>query len=423
MLKRLDETGLSARATVLERTTGELLVTWLTPLLREYETIEQLEAAGAQWVYGDNPDATRALIKARDEDLGERVCALWPFEAFAVELAVDDFADHFEELWYPASDDVWLLSLHHRRFVVLSHDELLLYGDLGGPTALARPRAARPLVTRGEAVGRAPRARLRRSCEAGILADHFLDADARGKPGSRDVADRLARLLAGARPGRAAGSASSPRRATSAGRAAARSATWCWRPSSRRSWPRLRRTPGSSSRATRAPTGVLGYWVRKLADGGLVAALTATSPPRLAHPDGGPPLTGTSPLAIAIPSSDGDPVVADVSMAKATHGDVLIGKAPPEDLVPFGGDQAHKAFALAVGLQLLVDALAGDGLGAVLLVARPEADPVPAFRNLAGRRAPPRRPLTPPCVPRAQGLPCSAGRSCPVREGCESLCA
>ena len=63
---------------------------------------------------------------------------------------------------------------------------------------------------------------------------------------------------------------------------------------------------------------------------------------------------------------------------------------PSEDaLVPFGGDQAHKAFALAVGLQLLVDALAGDGLGAVLVVARPEADPVPALRErAAGARLP-----------------------------------
>jgi LDH2 family malate/lactate/ureidoglycolate dehydrogenase len=132
------------------------------------------------------------------------------------------------------------------------------------------------------------------------------------------------------------------------------------------------------------PTGVLGLWARSLAEGGLVAALTATSPPRLPHPDGGPPLTGTNPLAIAIPSSDGRPVVADVSMGKVTHGDVLAGTASPEDLVPFGGEQAHKAFALAVGLQLLVDALAGEGHGAVLLVARPEADPVPAFRDRAG---------------------------------------
>ncbi len=132
------------------------------------------------------------------------------------------------------------------------------------------------------------------------------------------------------------------------------------------------------------PTGVLGYWVRKLAEGGLVSALTATSPARLAHPDGGPKLTGTNPLAIGIPSSGGDPIVVDVSMGRVTHGDVLAGSAAAEDLVPFGGDQAHKAFALAVGFQLLVGVLAGDGFGAVLLVAQPEADPVPAFRERAG---------------------------------------
>jgi (2R)-3-sulfolactate dehydrogenase (NADP+) len=137
------------------------------------------------------------------------------------------------------------------------------------------------------------------------------------------------------------------------------------------------------------PTGVLGYWGRRLAYGGLVAALTATSPRRLAHPDGGPALTGTNPLAIAVPSSDGDPVVADVSMGAVTHGDVLAGRVSAEELVPFGGEQSHKAFALAVGLELLVGALAGPEHGVVLVVARPEHDPVPALRELAaGRRLP-----------------------------------
>ena len=131
------------------------------------------------------------------------------------------------------------------------------------------------------------------------------------------------------------------------------------------------------------PTGTLGYWVRRLADGGLVAALTATSPKRLAHPDGGPPLVGTNPLAIAIPSSDGSPVVADVSMGAVTAGDVLVGRATEDELVPFGGKDAHKAFALAVGLELLVGALAGPEDGAVLVVARPDHDPVPALRALA----------------------------------------
>jgi len=132
------------------------------------------------------------------------------------------------------------------------------------------------------------------------------------------------------------------------------------------------------------PTGFLGHYVRRLAEGGLVAALTATSPPRLAHPEGGPKLAGTNPLALAIPSSDGKPLVADVSMGQVTYGDVLGGDASAEELVPFGGEHAHKAFALALGLQLFVDALTGsDDYGAVLVVARPEGDPVPALRDRA----------------------------------------
>jgi len=131
------------------------------------------------------------------------------------------------------------------------------------------------------------------------------------------------------------------------------------------------------------PTGMLGHWTRKLADGGLVAVLTATSPPRLGHPEGGPPLAGTNPLSIAVPSSDGAPVVADVSMGRVTYGDVIAGRATEGELVPFGGEHAHKAFALAVGLQLFVDALAGDGYGAVLLVAQPAADPVAGLRRQA----------------------------------------
>jgi LDH2 family malate/lactate/ureidoglycolate dehydrogenase len=132
------------------------------------------------------------------------------------------------------------------------------------------------------------------------------------------------------------------------------------------------------------PTGMLGHYVRRLADGGLIGVLTASSPARLGHPAGGPKLAGTNPLAIGIPSSVSEPVVVDVSMGAVTWGDVVAGLAQKEELVPFGGEQAHKAFALALGLQLLVDSLVRDaGHGAMLLVARPEADPVPALRELA----------------------------------------
>lgn len=219
--------------------------------------------------------------------------------------------------------------------------------------------------------------------DARTLADHFLDAEARGKAGhglSRiDWLETLPDIDPTARPHRLV----------------AEEGYQLWEGRGALGYLTLAaicdaqlESPPANARIVVAkecfPTGMLGHWVRRLAEGGLVALLTATSPRRLAPPEGGPKLAGTNPLAIGIPSSDGQTIVADVSMAKVTHGEVLAGIASPEDVVPFGGEQAHKAFALAVGLQLLVDSLAGERHGAVMLVARPDADPVPAFRELAG---------------------------------------
>jgi L-2-hydroxycarboxylate dehydrogenase (NAD+) len=219
--------------------------------------------------------------------------------------------------------------------------------------------------------------------DTAVLVDHFLDAERRGKTGHGlariDWLETLPNVDPTARPERVLAEPGFERwdgrgalgYLTLAAICAAQTAD-----------------PPAHARVIVAshcfPTGILGHWARKLADGGLVAALTATSPRRLAHPDGGPKLAGTNPLAIGIPSSDGRPVICDVSMGRVTYGDVLAGLKSEDELVPFGADQAHKGFALALGLQLFVDALAGDGYGAVLLVAAPAADPVPGLRERAG---------------------------------------
>lgn len=218
---------------------------------------------------------------------------------------------------------------------------------------------------------------------AEVLADHFLDADARGKRGHGltrvDWLETLPDLQPTAEPARVIAEPGFERWDGNGALGYLTLAAIC---------DAQLVDPPQRARVVVAancfPTGMLGYWARKLANGGLVAALTATSPPRLGHPDGGPPLTGTNPLAIGIPSSDGRPVVSDVSMGRVTYGAVLAGEASADELVPFGGEQAHKAFALAVGLQLLVDSLTGGGYGAILFVARPEADPVPSLRARAG---------------------------------------
>jgi (2R)-3-sulfolactate dehydrogenase (NADP+) len=224
--------------------------------------------------------------------------------------------------------------------------------------------------------------------DAAVLADHFLDAERRGKAGHGlarvDWLTTLDGLDAAALPARIVAEQSFERWDGQGALGYLTLAAICD--------AQLAEPPPRARVVVAAncfPTGMLGYWVRRLAEGGLAAALTATSPPRLAHPDGGEPIVGTTPLAIGIPSSDSKPLVADVSMGRVTHGDVIAGLAQPEELVPFGGEQAHKAFALAVGLQLFVEALGVETYGALLVVAPPEADPVPAFRALAeGLRLP-----------------------------------
>jgi LDH2 family malate/lactate/ureidoglycolate dehydrogenase len=215
-----------------------------------------------------------------------------------------------------------------------------------------------------------------------LLADHFLDADARGKEAHGTV--RIAwlegqRLDPEALPCRLVAEPGYERWDGGGALGYLALAAICR--------AQLAGPPGRARVVVASrcfPTGMLGYWVRWLAGEGLTALLTATSPRRLGHPDGGPALAGTNPVAVGVPSSDGRPLVADVSMGRVTHGDVLLGRAAEADLVPFGGEQAHKAFALAVGLEAFVASLAGDEPGAVLVVARPEADPVPGLRALAG---------------------------------------
>ena len=219
--------------------------------------------------------------------------------------------------------------------------------------------------------------------DAQTLADHFFDAEARGKRGhglSRvDWLGTLPDLDARARPERLV---QEPAYERWDGKGAVGYLTLAAIVEAQLGAPPAEARLVVAQRCF--PTGVLGYWGRRLAEAGLVAVLTATSPPRLGPPDGGPKLAGTNPLAIAIPSSDGRPLVADVSMGAVTYGDVIAGLASDEELVPFGGEQAHKAFALALGLQVLVDALVAEpGYGAVLLVARPEGDPVSALRARA----------------------------------------
>jgi delta1-piperideine-2-carboxylate reductase len=159
------------------------------------------------------------------------------------------------------------------------------------------------------------------------------------------------------------------------------------------------------------PTGRLGWFGERVAARGRLCLLTATSPARLVHPDGGPPALATSPLCLAVPGTP--PAVVDVSMGRITFGDVLAAAAKgerlpegtgvrpdgsPEDdpaeivanragIRAFGGDEVHKGFALAVLVELLAAAVSSSpGFAAVALLAAPVSDAAARLRATVGDR-------------------------------------
>ena len=135
------------------------------------------------------------------------------------------------------------------------------------------------------------------------------------------------------------------------------------------------------------PTGSLGYWVRRLAEGGLVGGADGDVAGAARPPRGRPAARGHE------PAGDRGPELGRASRsswtsrwARSRTATSSSARHAPEDLVPFGGEQAHKALRArrrppAPGGRTRG---AGEGHGAVLVVARPEADPVPALRARAG---------------------------------------
>ena len=98
------------------------------------------------------------------------------------------------------------------------------------------------------------------------------------------------------------------------------------------------------------PTGVLGSWVRRLAEGGLVAALTATSPKRLPHPeragaDQDEPPRDRGPVERRRRPRRGRLDGGGDARRKSSGG------VPPGRARALRRRQSHKAFALAVGLE------------------------------------------------------------------------
>ncbi len=247
--------------------------------------------------------------------------------------------------------------------------------------------------------------------DAGLLVDHFVDAEMRGAEGHG--VERL-RWLAG-RP------ALEPR--TQLALAPVRTGLARYDAQGSLGYTALAAafdaelaTPPAGARVVVVgncfPTGRLGYFAERAARHGLVCLLTATSTPRISHPSGGGPLLGTNPLCLAVPgepepgrdrrldgpghlrgSAEGDR--DRIAAARRGCGDRRRRSDHRSERDRDGHrgrdavrhDQAYKGFALALLVEVLCRSLAGEhGHAAVALLASPVAAPMDAISAAVGNR-------------------------------------
>jgi LDH2 family malate/lactate/ureidoglycolate dehydrogenase len=128
-------------------------------------------------------------------------------------------------------------------------------------------------------------------------------------------------------------------------------------------------------------TGHVGWFARMAVERGMIGIVASSATPNLAPSGGAERIVGNAPIAFAVPSAGGDPIVFDMATSKVARGWVLLaakaGEAIPEGwaldadgrpttdarravegtLLPVGD---HKGFGLALVLGCLTDLLAGN---------------------------------------------------------------
>lgn len=130
--------------------------------------------------------------------------------------------------------------------------------------------------------------------------------------------------------------------------------------------------------------GAAGYYATLAARDGLFGIAMANDTPSVAAPGSRVAVTGTNPLAYAIPAGDGDPIVLDVAMSTVAGGKVYaawqLGKPIPSDwlvdrqgrptddasLYPFHAALAPMTGHKGYGLALMIEALSALATGAAV---------------------------------------------------------
>ena len=74
-------------------------------------------------------DAEIRLILREFFPVNEDVHVFWFGSEFGIRIPSDVFCDFYDDLWYPASDDVLIADIPNKRGLVISHEEELTFWE------------------------------------------------------------------------------------------------------------------------------------------------------------------------------------------------------------------------------------------------------------------------------------------------------
>jgi len=61
-----------------------------------------------------------------------RCTGVWPWDRVGCELDSHEFVQHYDDLWYPSSDDMWIGWKGSELLIQLNHEEVAELWEPGG---------------------------------------------------------------------------------------------------------------------------------------------------------------------------------------------------------------------------------------------------------------------------------------------------
>lgn len=100
-------------------------------LARFYSESEQDPLSGSRRRQIDisdmQPDEAKRSLLSLSIAPSEHVWVIWCSTVSGISVAFGEFVDHYDDLWYPSSDDVWVVDVSLLWLLELNHEEFLVF--------------------------------------------------------------------------------------------------------------------------------------------------------------------------------------------------------------------------------------------------------------------------------------------------------